>query len=70
MYMIQVSSQKILGCYFFLSYIVNVKCWLNWFMDDHHLNFITKIRGEKKTNKHQLIIQKPKMNLYLFYKIS
>jgi hypothetical protein len=35
---------------------------VNWLMDDHHLNFIIKIEGKKKTNanKHQLIVQKPK----------
>ncbi len=36
-------------------------------MDDHHLNFITKMKKEEEVNKHQLIVQKSKMNLLLGY---
>jgi hypothetical protein len=43
--MVQVGSQKKTMCNFFLFPIFLIaKFWLIWLLDDHHLNYITKLK--------------------------
>jgi hypothetical protein len=43
LYMVQVASKKYE--LFFFSYCVNSQIWLNYLSDDHHLGYITKLKG-------------------------
>lgn len=45
LHLVQVGSQKYVRMFRFLffSYFVNIQIWPNWLMDNHHLNYTTKL---------------------------
>jgi hypothetical protein len=53
LYMVQVGSQDYIRMYnfFFPFHILLIDpIWLNWFMDNCHLGYITKLKKYKKKN--------------------